>query len=304
MFITIVTGTLNASTAILFVALGEVIVEKSGVLNLGLEGMMLTGAVFAFMAALNGVPVPLAIVIGAIAGMAMSMIFGVLALTFIGDQSAIGVALTIFGVGFADFIGRHLGGVPVTPLAKVHIPVLTDLPIVGPLFFHYDALVYIGLGMAVALNWFLRRTRQGRILRAAGEAPANARAIGSNVTRIRYLAVLFGGAMAGIGGAYLSVAYTPLWIAHMTAGQGWIALALVVFGTWRPYRIVLGAWLFGLATVLELQAQVLGANLPTEALAAIPYIVVIVVLALISRNRRLIAENFPAALGKAFRAGG
>lgn len=302
LLITIVTGTLNASTAILFVALGEVIVEKSGVLNLGLEGMMLTGAVFAFMAALHGVPIPLCIIIGAIAGMAMSLIFAVLALTFIGDQSAIGVALTIFGVGFADFVGRHLGGVPIVPLAKIHIPVLTDLPVIGPLLFHYDPLVYIGLAAAVAINWFLRKTHAGRIVRAAGEAPGNARAIGSNVTRIRYLSVLFGGAMAGIGGAYLSVAYTPLWIAHMTAGQGWIALALVVFGTWRPYRVVLGAWLFGFATVIELQAQVFGLNIPTEALAAVPYIVVIVVLALISRNRRLIAENFPAALGKAFRA--
>ncbi len=304
LIIAIVAGTIIAATPLVFAALGELVVEKSGVLNLGIEGMMLIGAVFAFWAVFAGLPMPVAILIGALSGAAASLIFGVLALTFMTNQYAAGLALAIFGGGVSAFIGRGFGSTPIPSLARLDIPFLSDIPVLGPMFFRFDPLVYLGLFMVVAVSWFLYKTKAGLILRTIGESPQSAHAIGQPVIRIRYMAVLFGGAMAGIGGAYLSVAYTPLWVENMTAGKGWIALALVVFSTWRPTRLLVGAWLFGGMTILQLQGQAIGLRVPSELLSAVPYVATIVVLVIISRNRQLLMLNFPASLAKPFRPSG
>jgi simple sugar transport system permease protein len=304
LFIAIFTGTIVAATPLVLAALGELVVEKSGVLNLGIEGMMLTGAALAFGVALAGLPLPLAILAGIAGGAASSMLFGVLALTFLTNQYAAGLALAIFGSGLSAMIGNGFGNTPIAALGTLHFPVLSDLPVIGPLLFRFDILVYFSVFMVAFTGWFLYRTKSGLVLRTIGESPEAAHAIGYPVIRIRYLAVLFGGAMAGLAGAYLSVVYTPLWVENMTAGRGWIALALVVFSTWRPYRVLFGAWLFGGMTILQLQGQVLGIPWPSELLSALPYIATIVVLVIISRNRQLLALNFPASLAKPFRPAG
>lgn len=304
LFIAIFTGTIIAATPLIYAALGELVVEKSGVLNLGIEGMMLMGAAFAFWAVISGLPMPVAILIGALAGAAASLLFGVLALTFLTNQYAAGLALAIFGSGVSAFVGRNFGSAPIEALKPLDIPVLSALPVVGPMFFRFDALVYLAFAMFAAISWFLYRTKAGLVLRTMGESPETSHAIGYPVVRIRYMAVLFGGLMAGLAGAYLSVAYTPLWVENMTSGKGWISLALVVFATWRPLRVLLGAWLFGGMTILQLQGQALGLAVPSELLSALPYLATIVVLVLISRNRQMLALHFPASLAKPFRPAG
>jgi simple sugar transport system permease protein len=302
--IAIFTGTIIAATPLIYAALGELVVEKSGVLNLGIEGMMLMGAAFAFWAVMAGMPMPVAILIGALAGAAASLLFGVLALTFLTNQYAAGLALAIFGSGVSAFVGRNFGSAPIEALRPLDIPVLSQLPVIGPMFFRFDAMVYFALVLFAAISWFLYRTKAGLVLRTMGESPETSHAIGYPVVRIRYMAVLFGGLMAGLAGAYLSVAYTPLWVENMTAGKGWISLALVVFATWRPLRVLLGAWLFGGMTILQLQGQALGLAVPSELLSALPYLATIVVLVLISRNRQILALHFPASLAKPFRPAG
>lgn len=304
LFIAIFTGTIIAATPLIYAALGELVVEKSGVLNLGIEGMMLMGAAFAFWAVMAGLPMPVAILIGALAGAAASLLFGVLALTFLTNQYAAGLALAIFGSGVSAFVGRNFGSAPIEALKPLDIPVLSQLPMVGPMFFRFDAMVYLAFVLFGAISWFLYRTKAGLVLRTMGESPETSHAIGYPVVRIRYMAVLFGGLMAGLAGAYLSVAYTPLWVENMTSGKGWISLALVVFATWRPLRVLLGAWLFGGMTILQLQGQALGLALPSELLSALPYLATIVVLVLISRNRQMLALHFPASLAKPFRPAG
>lgn len=301
LFIAIVAGTIIAATPLVFAALGELVVEKSGVLNLGIEGMMLLGAAFAFWAVFAGLPAPVAIAAGALGGAAASLLFGVLALTFMTNQYAAGLALAIFGSGLAAFIGRGFGSTPIQALERIYVPGLSDLPVIGPMLFRFDPLVYLALFMVVAVSWFLYRTKAGLIVRTIGESPQSAHSIGYSVIKIRYLAVLFGGAMAGLGGAYLSIVYTPLWVENLTAGRGWIALALVVFATWRPGRVLLGAWLFGGMTILQLQGQALGLPIPSELLSALPYLATIAVLVVISQNRQLLMRNFPASLAKPFR---
>jgi general nucleoside transport system permease protein len=301
LFIAIFTGTIIAATPLIFAALGELVVEKSGVLNLGVEGMMLMGAAFAFWGVFVGLPMPIAIVIGALAGAAASLLFGVLALTFLTNQYAAGLALAIFGSGVSAFLGRNFGSEPIDSLDPIHVPLLSDIPLIGPLLFRYDPLVYLAILMFAVISWFLYRTKGGLILRTIGESPETSHAIGYPVVRIRYLAVLFGGLMAGLAGAYLSVAYTPLWVENMTAGKGWIALALVVFATWRPLRVLLGAWLFGGMTILQLQGQALGLAVPSEVLSALPYIATIIVLVIISQSRQIVALHVPASLAKPFR---
>lgn len=303
LFIAIFTGTIIAATPLIYAALGELVVEKSGVLNLGIEGMMLMGAAFAFWAVMAGLPMPVAILIGALAGAAASLLFGVLALTFLTNQYAAGLALAIFGSGVSAFVGRNFGSAPIEALKPLDIPVLSQLPVVGPMFFRFDAMVYLAFVLFGAISWFLYRTKAGLVLRTMGESPETSHAIGYPVVRIRYMAVLFGGLMAGLAGAYLSVAYTPLWVENMTSGKGWISLALVVFATWRPLRVLLGAWLFGGMTILQLQGQALGLALPSELLSALPYLATIVVLVLISRNPTWIRINMPASLGKPFHPG-
>ncbi|MEW9306138.1 ABC transporter permease [Labrys neptuniae] len=304
LFIAIFTGTIIAATPLIYAALGELVVEKSGVLNLGIEGMMLMGAAFAFWAVMAGLPMPVAILIGALAGAAASLLFGVLALTFLTNQYAAGLALAIFGSGVSAFVGRNFGSAPIEALKPLDIPVLSQLPMAGPMFFRFDAMVYFAFVLFAAISWFLYRTKAGLVLRTMGESPETSHAIGYPVVRIRYMAVLFGGLMAGLAGAYLSVAYTPLWVENMTSGKGWISLALVVFATWRPLRVLLGAWLFGGMTILQLQGQALGLALPSELLSALPYLATIVVLVLISRNRQMLALHFPASLAKPFRPAG
>ena len=293
---------MTAATPLVFAATGELVAEKSGVLNLGVEGMMLIGAVFGFAAVtLTGEPLiglAAAIVMGALA----SMIFGVLTLSLLSNQVATGLALTIFGTGLSALVGLDYVGKTIEQIRAIHIPVLTDLPVVGRLLFGHDPLVYVSIALLGVTHWFLKHTRWGMILRAVGDSDQSAHAIGYPVIAIRYAAVAFGGAMAGLGGAYLSLVYTPLWAEHMTAGRGWIALALVVFASWRPTRVLLGAVLFGGITILQLNAQAAGLGIPASFMSMLPYIATIVVLVLISRDSTRIRLNAPACLGRPFRA--
>ncbi len=304
LFIAIVTGTVIAATPLVFAALGELVVEKSGVLNLGIEGMMLVGAAAGVWVSFAGFSMPVAILAAVVSGALASLLFGVLALTFLTNQYAAGLSLAIFGAGVSAFIGKGFGSTPVDALKPLEIPILTDIPVIGPLLFNYDPLVYLSFIMLGLISWFLYRTKAGLIVRTVGESPQSAHAIGYPVIRIRYLTIMFGGAMAGLGGAYLSLAYTPLWVENMTSGKGWISLALVVFATWRPFRVLIGAWLFGGMTILQLQGQAMGIAWPSEVLSSLPYIATIVVLVIISRNRKMLALNFPVSLAKPFRPEG
>ncbi len=226
--------TLAAGTPLVFAALGELVTEKSGVLNLGVEGMMLVGAVTSFAVAATTGNAWLGVGAGVAAGAALSLVFAVLALSLMANQVAAGLALSLFGVGLSAFVGIPFVAVVVDGIRPLALPGLTDLPVVGKLLFGHNPLVYLALALFAAIEWFLYRTRAGLIVRAVGESPESAHAVGYPVVRIRYLAVIFGGACAGLAGAYLAVAYTPMWNEGMTAGRGWIALALVVFATWRP----------------------------------------------------------------------
>jgi general nucleoside transport system permease protein len=292
--------TLAAGTPLVFAALGELVTEKSGVLNLGVEGMMLVGAVVAFaVAAKTGSPW-LGVAAGTAAGAAASQLFAVITLSLMANQVAAGLALSLFGVGLSAFIGLDYVSVVLDGIKPLAIAGLTDLPVVGKLLFGENPLVYLSLALFVAIEWFLYRSRAGLVLRAVGENPQAAHAIGYPVVRIRYLAAMFGGACAGLGGAYLSVAYTPLWTEGLTAGRGWIALALVVFATWKPRRVLAGAYLFGGVTLAQFQAQALGVEIPSQVLSMLPYAATVVVLALISRDASVIRLNAPASLGKPF----
>ncbi len=295
--------TLAAGTPLVFAALGELVTEKSGVLNLGVEGMMLVGAVVAFMvASMSGSPW-LGIAAGMAAGAATSLIFGAIALSLMANQVATGLALSLFGVGLSAFVGLDYVSVVIAGITPLAIPGLSDLPVVGQLLFGHNPLVYLSFALFAAVQWFLFRTRAGLVLRAVGESPQSAHAIGYPVIAIRYAAVLFGGACAGLAGAYLSVAYTPLWVEGMVAGRGWIALALVVFATWKPWRVLAGAYLFGGVTLAQFQAQALGSTIPSQYLAMLPYLATVVVLAVISRDAVTIRLNAPASLGKPFHPG-
>ncbi len=299
-FTAIVLATLGAGTPLVFAALGELITEKSGVLNLGVEGMMLVGAVCGFAVAADSGSIWLGVLTAVAAGAAMALVFAVLTLTFQANQVASGLALTIFGIGLSAFIGLGYTSVALDGMDPVRIPVLSDIPVVGPLLFGLDPLMYLSFALFGAVTWFLYRSKAGLLLRGIGEAPDSAHAIGYPVIRIRYLAVLFGGAMAGLGGAYLALVYTPLWVEEMTAGRGWIALALVVFSTWRPGRVMLGAYLFGGVTILQFHVQGLGIDLPSQLLSMLPYLATIFVLVLISRDINTIRLNAPASIGQAF----
>ena len=298
--IAILLATLGAGTPLVFAALGELITEKSGVLNLGVEGVMLVGAVCGFATAAVSGHLWLGVIAAMLAGTAMALLFAVLTLSLMANQVAAGLALTIFGVGLSAFIGLDYTSVALTGLQALHIPMLSDLPIIGPLLFSLDPLLYLSFVMFFAVTWFLYRSRAGLLLRGVGEAPESAHAIGYKVIRIRYLAVLFGGAMSGLGGGYLALVYTPLWVEGMTAGRGWIALALVVFATWRPTRVMVGAYLFGGVTILQFHVQGIGVDIPSQLLSTLPYLATIVVLVLISRDINAIRLNAPASLGKVF----
>jgi len=295
--------TLAAGTPLVFAALGELVTEKSGVLNLGVEGMMLVGAVAAFAVAATTRNPWLGVAAGVLAGAALSLVFAVITLSLMANQVASGLALSLFGVGLSAFVGLPYVSIVIDGLKPLSISGLSDLPLVGKLLFGHNPLVYLSFLLFVAIQWFLYRTRPGLVVRAVGESPQSAHAIGYPVVRIRYLAVLFGGACSGLGGAYLAVAYTPLWVEGMTAGRGWIALALVVFATWKPWRVLAGAYLFGGVTLAQFQAQALGVEMPSQVLSMLPYLATIVVLALISRDAITIRLNAPASLGKPFHPG-
>ena len=289
-----------AATPLLLAALGELVTEKSGVLNLGVEGMMLVGAVGAFATASATGSSTAGIAVGALLGMAMAGLFAVLTLSLLSNQVATGLALTIFGVGLSALLGKPYIGTPLDRLPSLDVPGLSDLPFVGPVLFGHDALVYLSLAAVPAVAWFLARTRAGLILRSVGESPEAAHALGHPVIAIRCLATLFGGAMSGLAGAYLSLAYTPMWAENMSAGRGWIALALVVFATWKPGRVLLGAYLFGAVLILQLHAQGIGVDIASQFLSMLPYLATIAVLVLISRDAARIRLNAPASIGKVF----
>ena len=293
---------MTAATPLVFAATGELVCEKSGVLNLGVEGMMLIGAVFGFAAVtLTGQPLA-GLLAGSLCGLVAALIFALLTLTLLSNQVATGLALTIFGTGLSALVGLDYVGETIEQIRSIHIPVLSDLPVIGRLLFGHDPLVYLAIIILALCGWFLKHTRWGMILRAVGDSDVSAHAIGYPVIAIRYAAVAFGGAMAGLGGAYLSLVYTPPWAENMTAGRGWIALALVVFASWRPSRVLLGAILFGGITILQLNAQAAGLGIPGAFMSMLPYIATIVVLVLISRDAIRIRLNAPACLGKPFRA--
>ncbi len=290
----------SAATPLLLAATGELVAEKSGVLNLGVEGMMLIGAVCGFVVSLTTGVWMLGVLAGALAGVAMSLIFAVLTLLLLANQVASGLALTLFGIGLSSLLGIPFIGLPVEKIPALSIPVITDIPIFGSLFFGQDFLIYLSIVMVFLVHWFLNHTRGGLILRAVGESHDSAHSIGYSVIKIRFLAVMFGGAMAGLGGAFLSLSYTPMWVEHMTAGRGWIALALVVFAAWKPRRLLIGAYLFGSVSILQLHLQGIGVQVPGQVLSMLPYVVTIVVLVLISKNASRVKLNAPACLGKVF----
>ena len=292
---------ITASTPLLLAATGELVTEKAGVLNLGVEGMMLVGAIAAFATAVSTGSGLLAILVGAFSGVAVAAIFAVLTLTFLANQVATGLALTIFGVGLSALIGSSFVGISLEPLPQLNVEFLSTIPILGELLFGHDVLVYLSFIMILLAGYFLSKTRSGLILRAVGESHDSAHALGYSVLTVRYLAVLFGGFMSGLAGSYLSLVYTPLWAENMTAGRGWIALALVVFGTWRAGRIAFGAYLFGAITILQLHVQGWGINIASQFMTMLPYIATVVVLVLISQDRTKIKMNAPKSIGKAFR---
>jgi len=291
---------ISASTPLLLAALGELVVERSGVLNLGVEGMMLVGAISAFAVGVTTGSWALAVLAGALAGSVMAFLFGIITLTLLANQVATGLALSIFGVGLSSLMGANFVGTPFAGLPKLDIPGLSEMPVLGPLLFGHDILVYLSFFMVAVVAWFIFRTRPGLVLRAVGDNHDAAHSIGHPVILVRYLAVLFGGAMAGLGGAYLSLAYTPMWAENMTAGRGWIALALVVFSSWRPARALLGAYIFGGVTMLQLHIQGVGVSIPSQLLSMLPYLATILVLVLISRESTRNRLNAPACLGKVF----
>lgn len=296
-----VASVVTAATPLLLAATGELVAEKSGVLNLGVEGMMLAGAVAGFATALATGSATLALLAAALAGAALALLFALLALLLLANQVASGLALTIFGIGLSALFGSAYVGVPVERLPRLDIPGLSDLPVLGPLLFGHDALVYLSLALVPATAWFLLRTRAGTVLRACGENAEAAHALGYPVLGVRCAAVLFGGATAGLGGAYLSLAYTPMWAEEMTAGRGWIALALVVFSSWRPWRLLLGAYLFGGVGILQLHAQSLGLfGVPSQVLSMLPYLATILVLFVIAAGPWRGRLAAPACLGQPF----
>jgi simple sugar transport system permease protein len=291
------------SVPLIFAASGELIAERSGVLNLGVEGMMLMGAVSAFAIAMGtGSPI-LGMFAGAFAGALTAGIFAFFALGLATNQVATGLALTIFGTGLSGLIGAPLVGHAIDGLPQIHIPLLADIPILGMLLFQHDIMVYLAVIMVGLCAWVLNATRVGLIIRAVGDNHDSAHALGYSVLGVRLLTVMFGGMMAGLGGAYLPLVLTPHWAEGMTAGRGWIALALVVFASWRPWRVLGGALVFGGITIMQLAGQARGWTIPSQFLSMLPYLATIIVLVLISRNREFALANSPACLGRIFHAG-
>ncbi|MFZ5521411.1 MAG: ABC transporter permease [Pseudomonadota bacterium] len=296
----LIASTLNAGTVVGLAALGLLINERAGVLNLGAEGLLLVAAITGYAVAVHTHSDPLAFGIAALAAALLAGAFGVLVIWLNTNQYATGLALSLFGAGLAAFVGQPYTQEKLPDRPRFEIPGLADLPFFGTAFFKQHPMVYITVLLAIALAWFLYRSRAGLVLRAVGESPDSAHALGYPVRRIRLAAVMAGGALCGLAGAFLSLFYVPQWVEGMSAGRGWIALALTTFATWRPGRILLGAYLFGGVTMLQFQLQGQGVQIPSQVLTALPYVATIVVLVLISRNPTWIRINMPASLGKPF----
>jgi len=285
-----------AATPILLAAIGELVVERAGVLNLGVEGMMITGAVCGFVVAVATNSAWLGFLGAAVGGALLSLIFGFLTQYLLSNQVATGLALTLFGLGLSALIGQGYIGIKAPSFPDWYIPLLGDIPIIGPIVFQHDPMIYVGLAIVAGVWAYLKYTRAGLILRAVGENHEAAHALGYHVMRVRMLAIMFGGACAGLGGAYLSLVRVPQWTEGMTAGAGWIALAIVVFASWRPWRLLLGAYLFGGVTVLQLNLQAAGAAIGVEYLSMAPYLATIAVLVIMRAGRA------PGSLGQSFHA--
>jgi len=297
--ILLIASLMVASTPILLAALGETVVEKSGVLNLGVEGMMITGAVVGFAVAVNFDTPAFGFVAAALAGAGLSLLFAIITQYLKSNQVATGLALTLFGLGLSSLIGKPYEGMKAPTLGKLDIPLLGDIPVLGPILFRHDAMVYLSILLVIGVWAMLTYSRAGLILRAVGENHGAAHALGYKVIRVRIAAILFGGAMAGLGGAYVSLVRVPQWVEGMTAGAGWIALAIVVFASWRPWRVLLGAYLFGGVSVLQLNLQAAGVAIPVEYLSMSPYLVTILVLVIISVRGN---HGAPGSLGRVFHA--
>ncbi len=291
---------ITASTPLLLAAIGELVTERSGVLNLGVEGMMIMGAVCGFAAAYTTHSALLGVGAGLLAGVGMSLLFAFLTQTLMTSQVATGLSLTLLGLGLSGMIGEGFTGLPGIKLEALNIPFLSDIPFIGPVIFGHDILVYGSLFIVAGVAYVLFRTRLGLIITAVGGNHHSAHALGYNVLRVRYGCIAFGGACSGLAGAYLSLAYTPQWIENMSSGRGWIALALVVFSTWLPKRLLVGAYLFGTVWIMGLYVQALGVNIPSQLLSSLPYLVTIVALIIISGNKTLTKVNTPACIGQPF----
>ena len=293
-------GTLSAATVFLLAALGELVAERSGVLNLGVEGMMAVSAAVGFVVTFETGSHVLGFVVAGLAGVLISLLFALIAITFLANQVATGLAVGILGLGLSALIGRDYESFTVTSPQDLNLPFLSDLPLVGPVFFQQNIVVYIAFLLAVVIGFTLTHTRLGLAIRSVGENPAAAQALGFRVYVIRYCCVAFGGLLAGFAGAYASTIYTPLWADGMIAGRGWIAVALVVFGTWKTGRVAFGALLFGMVSLGELIAQSMGAGIPSQLLSSLPYIVTIVVLAIISTDTARMRLHAPFSLGEVY----
>jgi simple sugar transport system permease protein len=297
----IVHAILVASTPLVFAGLGALIQERAGVLNLGIEGLMIVGALAGFVVALSGQPLIVSVLAAAMAGALLASLFGFLVLRCLANPIASGLALTLFGLGLSALAGAQYVGQSAPQVAVWHIPLLSNIPFVGKAFFSHDPLVYGSILAATVVWWFLMRSRPGLVLRAVGENHDSAHALGFSVRGIRFLAILAGGGLAGIGGAYLTLIQTPLFVEGMTAGRGWIALALVVFASWRPFRVIAGAYLFGCVTIVQLHSQAFGVSIPSQILSMLPYLATILVLVFISWRSKGKGSVGPSSLGKTFK---
>ena len=299
----LIAASLNAGTVLAIASLGLLITEKSGIVNLGAEGMMLCAALAGFATVVVTGSTVAGFVGGMLVGALLAAIFGVLVIWLNTNQYATGLALSLFGAGFSAFAGTRFVREKLPEQSQFEIPFLSDIPFLGSALFKQHPMVYFAVFLTLWLIWFLYRTRSGLVLRSVGESPESAHALGYPVRRIRLMAVVAGGALCGLSGAYVSTVYTPLWVEGMIAGKGWIALALTTFATWRPARVLLGAYLFGGVTMLQFHLQGIGVNVPSQFLTMMPYVVTIVVLVLMSRNPVWIRVNMPSSIGKPFYPG-
>ena len=297
----VLAGAFATATPLLLAAIGEAVAEKTGVINLSVEGMMAFAAAVAFAVTYQTGNIVLGFGLAVGASVSLALVFSILVLGFSANQIVSGLAVGILGLGLSSLAGRSFENLTMMAPANLSLPVLTDLPFVGPILFRQNAITYFAFAVAFLTWWFLARTRHGRITKVVGEDPAIAHNLGFAVIRIRLCAIIFGAVMSGLGGAYASTILTPGWSDGLIAGRGWIAVALVVFGTWRPLRIAFGAYLFGALLLGDLAVQAMGFSVPAQIMTSLPYVMTIVVLAAVSRNALLIRLNAPVSLGQNFR---